>query len=122
MKSRPIVFFFLLTATTSASAQHYDGHEFNKICISSKSSTFSSGLGLGLVAAVGDIESIKSHGRRFLPDHPSFQPLFCLPQNSSLGQLFDVACKFSNNNPSHRHAAAVANIQNALIEAFPCPK
>jgi hypothetical protein len=120
-KSGSILFLTFLLQINPASAHFFDGNYFFKTCKSSRDS-FQRNFGMGIVAGVVDVELNKDIGRTLFPDAIQFKALFCLRPNVNIGQLYDIACKFSTENPSHRDSAAIANIQNAFIEEFPCRK
>ena len=68
------------------------------------------GTGLGLAAAKSDPGEDET--ARFL--------FFCTPDGMTNGQRFDVVTNFLTQNPQLRHQSAVALIQEAMHDAFPC--
>lgn len=49
-------------------------------------------------------------------------PMYCLPEEVTGGQLYDVARKFIQNNPEQRHMPASFLVLRAFELAFPCSK
>lgn len=50
------------------------------------------------------------------------KPMYCLPEEVTGGQLYDVARKFIENSPEQRHMPASFLVLRAFELAFPCSK
>ena len=49
-------------------------------------------------------------------------PNYCLPDNATNGQMFQVFMKYLNENPPKLHMSAAVLVGEAFESAFPCPK
>lgn len=47
--------------------------------------------------------------------------LYCIPNAAKTAQIVDLSCIYIRSNPQYRHYSAAFMIQQALIEAWPCP-
>ncbi len=75
----------------------------------------------GIVEVLSDLQA----ATRGLPTD-SYQPArdlakpFCLPENSTKGQVKDIVKRYLSEQPEKRHGIAWYLISVALQEAFPC--
>jgi len=74
-----------------------------------RSPTACQGFVLGVVDGVAAIVSVSD-----------IDPLFCVPDSATKGQVFEVGEKYLRGHPEQRHLAAGALILKAMMDAFPC--
>ena len=48
--------------------------------------------------------------------------MFCVPSNSTAGQLHDMVRNYLTNVPADRHLPADVIVTKVLAASFPCPK
>ena len=48
--------------------------------------------------------------------------MFCIPGNSTVGQLYDMVQNYLTNVPAERHLAADVIVTRVLSASFPCAK
>ena len=99
-----IITALALVASTTASAEFYDGNELFKHM---KGDANNRVLAIGYVAGVFDLGQGEFH---------------CAPQRVSLGQAYDIVEKSMDDRPSIRHMDASILVSAALMEVWPCPK
>lgn len=115
----------LVFASTMASANGTAGHLLNacerldrSAKIASDGVTFTQDFDTiycwGFMSAIQQTSALVVDGKRLL--------MSCPPANSTITQLIKVFVAWGNRNPASLHNQASAMVQNALIEAFPCPK
>lgn len=52
---------------------------------------------------------------------PEKTPSFCVPHDSTMGQIALVFVEWANRHPEMLHEAASYCVVVALVESFPCP-
>lgn len=106
---RVILAAMISALAAPAQAGFFTGNELLDSCNRNDSSFVS-----GYVVGVYDhIEMNRSEGqKRFI----------CIPTGAQARQVRDIVCGFLVRHPENRQWSAAALINNALIEAWPCPK
>jgi hypothetical protein len=89
---------------SSASAQFINGNKLHEMCITDKASALNYSMG------VADAHTF----------HRKKDPLFCLPESATAGQVLDVLCKYLADRPEKRHFTASSTSLLAFSAAFPC--
>lgn len=95
----------LLTVSTAASAQFYNGNELLQRMDSGE--PHHQMLAMGYVAGVVDMTRGEYH---------------CAPASASLGQVRDLMQNSIRNDPASRHLSGAVLVTLTLIEVWPCPK
>lgn len=49
------------------------------------------------------------------------EPMLCLPDRATRGQMADVVAKWLELHPAVRHLQGASLVRGALLETFPCP-
>jgi hypothetical protein len=94
----------LLTLSTAASAEFYDGNDLFKNIQGDANARL---LALGYVAGVFDLGRGEYH---------------CAPERVTLGQAYDIVKQWMVKKPSVRHMDASVLVSAALMEVWPCEK
>ena len=100
-----IIAALALVASTTASAQFYNGNDLLHRMDSGDSSQ--NMLAMGYVAGVVDMTRGEYH---------------CAPANVTLGQVRDMVRNYIYNNPANRHMNGSVLVALPLVEIWPCPK
>ena len=96
----------LTLLSLAASAQHFtDGNMLHR--------RMNSGNHGDTMYALGYVVGVVDTVNRFM---------FCVPNNSTVGQLYDMVHNYLNNVPADRHLAADVLVTKVLAASFPCPK
>jgi hypothetical protein len=66
-----------------------------------------------IMYAMGYVVGVVDTGNRFL---------FCIPNNSTVGQLHDMVRNYLTNVPAERHLGADVIVTRVLAASFPCAK
>jgi hypothetical protein len=96
------------------SGGYIDGNELYVDMTSGTSlgAMYKQGYVLGYVTAVADAGI----------EHPVSGFKFCIPDSVTAGQLGDIAEKWLEEHPQHRHYIASGLLAAAFRDAFPCKK
>jgi hypothetical protein len=99
-----IITALALVASTTASAQFYNGNDLLHRMDSGDSSQ--NMLAMGYVAGVVDMTRGEYH---------------CAPANVTLGQVRDMVRNYIYNTPANRHMNGAVLVTLPLISVWPCP-
>jgi hypothetical protein len=93
-----------------------DGNKLYEECTTPKSRSThyqDSASCISFVLGVSDMNGLMAPLR-------DVEPLFCVPQTATSGQLKDITVKYLENHPERRHGLAAGEVMMALRQSFPC--
>ncbi|MBZ7458983.1 hypothetical protein FMJ29_08380 [Klebsiella michiganensis] len=106
---KTMVLTSLLMAFCSG-AMAMDGNELYKLGQSYKdkdASAFEAGRYIGYIHGIADVFS---------------NDVFCVPENTRNGQIYDIVYLYLQNNPKDRTKGAAVLTLDSLTEAYPCKR
>lgn len=97
----------MLAFASPATAQFFSGEELKKMCAHPSDS--------GIAYAVGAVDAAHFYQRL-----AGVKDRICLPAGAKTDQVFDVACKYLDDHPEHRHWIAADLVAESAAQAWPC--
>ncbi|WP_425602872.1 Rap1a/Tai family immunity protein [Hoeflea algicola] len=103
-----IVAMSLLATTQAARSEYVTGYDLSKWCQENNA---------GAVGYVLGVYDGFTTAQRYT-DRPDLRS--CVAPEVSRGQLYEVACKYTRDNPQTWHLSASSIVWSAFHDAFPC--